>query len=89
MVYMLTIYIIHVECGDIMLNHHLQLNVACDFIYATNGILILHLGCNLFFVANYNHKLRLVFLVWVYLNLNSRHLDSQKYFTWLISSSTL
>jgi hypothetical protein len=46
--YMLTIYIIHVECDDIMLNHHLQLNVACDFIYVTNGILVVHVGCNLF-----------------------------------------
>jgi hypothetical protein len=30
-VYMLIIYIIHVECDDIMLSHHLRLNVACDF----------------------------------------------------------
>jgi hypothetical protein len=37
---MLTLYIIHVECDDIMLNHHLQLNVACDFTYATNEISI-------------------------------------------------
>jgi hypothetical protein len=60
-VYMLTIYIIHVECDDIILNHHLQLNAACNFIYATNGILIVHFGCILFLVANYNHKLKLFF----------------------------
>jgi hypothetical protein len=29
-VYMLTIYIIHVECDDIMLSHHLRLDVACN-----------------------------------------------------------
>ncbi len=60
-VYMLTIYIIHVECDDIMLNHNLQLDVACDFAYATNGILVVHVGCNLFLVANYNPKLKLFF----------------------------
>ncbi len=41
-VYMLTIYIIHVECDDIMLSHHLRLDVACNFTYATNGILVVH-----------------------------------------------
>jgi len=60
-VYMLTIYTIHVECDEIMLNHHLQLDVACDFTYATNGILVVHIGCNLFLVASYNHKLKLFF----------------------------
>jgi len=39
-VYMLIVYIIHVECDDIMLNHHLWLHVACNFTYATNEILI-------------------------------------------------
>ncbi len=51
-VYMLTIYIIHVECDDIMLSDHLELNVVCDFTYASNGILVVHVGCNLFLVAN-------------------------------------
>jgi hypothetical protein len=37
---MLTIYIIDVECHDIMLSHHLQLDVACNFTYATNEILM-------------------------------------------------
>ncbi len=60
-VYMLTIYIIRVESNDIMLNHHLQLDVACDFIYAINGILVVHVGCNLFLVVNYSSKLRLFF----------------------------
>jgi hypothetical protein len=45
--YMLIVYIIHVECDDIMPGHHLRLNVICDFIYATN--LIVHVGCNLFY----------------------------------------
>jgi hypothetical protein len=35
-VYILTIHITHVECDDI----HLQLDVACDFTYATNKILV-------------------------------------------------
>jgi hypothetical protein len=48
-VYMLIVYIIHVECDDIMLSHHLQLNVVCDFIYATNEILVVYVGCNLFY----------------------------------------
>jgi hypothetical protein len=60
-VYMLTIYIIHVECDDIMLSHHLRLNVAYNFIYATNEILVVYVDCNLCFVANYNRKLRLFF----------------------------
>ncbi len=60
-VYMLTIYIINVECDDIMLGHHLQLDVACHFTYTTNGILVVHVGCNLFLVTNYNRKLRLFF----------------------------
>ncbi len=48
-VYMLTIYIIHVEHDDIMLSHHLELDVVCDFTYATNGILVVHVGCNFIF----------------------------------------
>lgn len=39
-VYAFTIYIINVECGNIMFNHHLQLVVGCDFTYATNKFLI-------------------------------------------------
>jgi hypothetical protein len=46
--YMLNVYIIYAECENIMLSHHLQLDFACDFIYATNGILVVHVGCNLF-----------------------------------------
>jgi len=45
--YMLIVYIIHLECDDVMPGHHLRLNVICDFIYATN--LIVHVGCNLFY----------------------------------------
>jgi hypothetical protein len=36
-VYILIVYIIHVKCDDIMLNHHLLLDFTCDFSYATNG----------------------------------------------------
>jgi hypothetical protein len=36
--YMLTIYIIYSPFSDIMLNHDLQLNVKCNFIYATKTI---------------------------------------------------
>jgi len=39
-VYILTIHITHVECDDIMLNHHLRLDVACDLTYAINKNLI-------------------------------------------------
>jgi hypothetical protein len=60
-VYMLIIYMIHVECDDIMLNHHLWLGVACDFTYATNEILVIHVSWNLILIANYNRKLRLFF----------------------------
>jgi hypothetical protein len=60
-VYMLTIYIIHVECDDIMLSYHLRLDVVCNFTYATNGILIVHVSCNLFWVANYSYKLKFFF----------------------------
>jgi hypothetical protein len=59
--YMLTMYIIRMQCDDIMVNHHLRLNVACNFIYATNEILVAHVGCNLFLVVNYNCKLKLFF----------------------------
>jgi hypothetical protein len=60
-VYMLTVYIIHVECDDNMLSHHLWLDVECNFTYATNRILVVHVGYNLFLIVNYNYKLRLFF----------------------------
>jgi hypothetical protein len=60
-VYMLIIYIIHVECDEIMLSHHLRFDVARDFIYATNIILVIHVDCNLFLVTNYSCKLELSF----------------------------
>jgi hypothetical protein len=62
-VYMLIVYIIHVECDDIMLSCHLRLDVASHFTYATNGILVIHVGCNLFSIANWSRKFRL-FLKW-------------------------
>jgi hypothetical protein len=59
--YMLTMYIIRMQCDDIMINHHLGLNVAYDFTYATNEILVVHVGCNLFLFVNYSCKLKLFF----------------------------
>jgi hypothetical protein len=55
--YMLTIYIIHVKCANIMVNHHLQLNVECNFTYVINGFLVASVDCNLFVVTNYSRKL--------------------------------
>ncbi len=52
---------INVEFDDIMFSHHLQLDVECNFTYVTNRILIIHVDCNLFLVANNNHKLRFFF----------------------------
>jgi hypothetical protein len=60
-VYVLTVYMIVVDCDDIMLGHHLQLDVACDFIYAINEIFVVHANCNFFLVTNYNYKLKLLF----------------------------
>jgi hypothetical protein len=34
--YVLNVYIIHVKCVDIMVNHHLQLDIECDFTYICN-----------------------------------------------------
>jgi hypothetical protein len=55
-VYMLIVYIIHMECYDIMLSRDLWLDVACNFTYATHGI-----NYNLFLIKNYSRKLRLFF----------------------------
>jgi hypothetical protein len=49
--YMLTIYIIHVKCANIMLNHRLQLNIECNFTYIINGLLVTSVDCNLLIVA--------------------------------------
>jgi hypothetical protein len=40
--YMLTLYIIHGSLGDLMLSHDLRLNVACNFTYVNNTILIVN-----------------------------------------------
>jgi hypothetical protein len=42
--YKLTVYTIHVEYDDVMFYCHLWLNVGCDFIYATNEILVVNVG---------------------------------------------
>ncbi len=55
--YMMTIYIIHMEYANIMESHHLLLNIECDFTYATTGVLITYANYNLF----YSHKLTLLF----------------------------
>jgi len=57
---MSTMYFIYMQCDDIMVSHHLWLNVACNLTYATNEILVIH-GCNLFLVVNYSCKLKLFF----------------------------
>ncbi len=59
----MTIYTIYVECDDIILNCHLQPNVACNFIYTINGIWVVHVSCNSFLVANYNRKLKLLLVI--------------------------
>ncbi len=51
-VYMLFIYIIHMECDDIMLTHHLQLDFVCDFTCVINENLIVHVGCILVLITN-------------------------------------
>jgi hypothetical protein len=33
--YMLIVYVVHGPFGDIMLNHDLQLDVGCNFTYAS------------------------------------------------------
>jgi hypothetical protein len=44
--YTLTIYHIYGKCVNIMLSHHLQLKVQCDFIYATKGFFSYKVDCN-------------------------------------------
>jgi hypothetical protein len=56
--YMLTIYIIHGSFGDVMLCYDLRLNVACNFTYATNTILIVNVDYNYFIVANWYFSFR-------------------------------
>jgi hypothetical protein len=57
----MTVYIICVECVDIMMNHHLQLDVKHNFTYATNGFLIACVNYNLFMITNNSHKLITLF----------------------------
>jgi hypothetical protein len=37
-----------------MLSHDLQLNLGCNFTYATKAILVVNDGCNCFIVANWH-----------------------------------
>jgi hypothetical protein len=39
-----------------MSNHHLQLKVQCDFIYATKGFFSYKVNCNCFLVTNCDPK---------------------------------
>jgi hypothetical protein len=55
--YILTIYIIHSPFNDVMLSHDLQLNVKCNFIYATKTILVVNVDCKRLIVINWNHNL--------------------------------
>jgi len=52
-VYMLTIYIINVECDDIILSHHLH-----QMLHATSFIQLMEFELSML-VANYNRKLKL------------------------------
>jgi hypothetical protein len=52
--YMLTVFIIHGPFSDVMLNHNLQLDVRCDFIYATKRTLVGNVSCNYFMVTNWH-----------------------------------
>jgi hypothetical protein len=49
--YTLTIYNICGPLVDVMLSFDLQLNVGCDFTYATKTILVVNVDCNYFIVA--------------------------------------
>jgi hypothetical protein len=60
-VYMLNVYIIHMKYVHNMSNHHLWLNVRCDFTFATNKLVVTNVHYNLFILANYNHKLAFLF----------------------------
>jgi hypothetical protein len=55
--YTLTIYNICGPLVDVMLSFDLQLNVGCDFTYATKTILVVNVDCNYFIVAKWSHKL--------------------------------
>ncbi len=59
--YTLIVYIIYGWFGDVMMSYDLQLNVGCDFIYATKAILVVNVGCKCFIVINWNHKLTFLF----------------------------
>lgn len=50
--YILIVYIIHVKYVDIIMSHHLELNIECDFIYVINEFLITYVDCNLFVIVN-------------------------------------
>jgi hypothetical protein len=54
--YMLIVYIIHVEYINIMMSHHLWLDDECNFIDATTVFLVIDVHCNLFIITNYCHK---------------------------------
>ncbi len=59
--YTLIVYITYGQFGDVMISYDLQLNVGCDFIYATKAILVVNVGCKCFIVINWNHKLSFLF----------------------------
>jgi hypothetical protein len=67
--YMLTIYMIHVDCIDIMANHHLRLNIRYDFIYEINKFLVTFVDCNFFIFANYSCKLTLLLYITIITNI--------------------
>ncbi len=55
--YTLNVNVIHGPSGKVMLSHDLWLDVGSNFIYATKVILIVNVGCQVF----YNCKLTFLF----------------------------
>jgi len=46
------------------------LYAACNFIYVANKILVVHVVCNLFLIANYSHKLDYCKPIYYYMHYN-------------------
>jgi hypothetical protein len=46
--YMLIIYITHMKCAYIIMNHHLQLDVECNFINFTNAFIVTNVNYDIY-----------------------------------------
>jgi hypothetical protein len=78
---MLIVYIIHVKCVSIMANHHLWLDVGCNFIYATIGFFYYMCWLQLIYI----HKLQLQIDTFLLM----KHSPSHKLYltlTWLLEN---